>query len=553
MILYFYTSKILRIFFQSILNFFFFIIFLFNPRAKKILEIKKNFKNLEIENRIKYKKQSQVIFEMFNINENIITFFVWSIYFKNKNKKILCYPVRIDSYYNPITYYIYKYLGFELLDYNLNKEQNIKLEVQLNKINFKTLNKKKLLNLKINNIPIGDLIYDHYLRYFQKPTVDLHSKELFLLIKNSIKILIYWDDYFKKNDVSDFCFSHSAYLLGLPGRVAIFNGINSMCISGNSVFKFNKKNLFLGDQFKNSNKILSKFYKRVGLKNKNKIISDNKKDLKNIFSGKKSNYFGILPSSQKNTFRKLKNSNYQKKSKKFKILIAAHDFFEGPNLWGKFVFPDFYEWIKYLIYYVGIDKKKNREWFLKLHPDASKDQIDIFKELLRDNNNIKILPSKTTHRELINKKINYVLSARGSIGYQYAYFGINTLYCSKIGLYKNFNFISKSNTLPEYKKKLDNMENISKKKINFNGILKFIILLNIFVYKNKSEFILPNIDHLTKNKKLFLFQAKSEKYNIETLDYVQKHLSNKQIKNIFYLIDNFLNNKNNLVIDTFQV
>ena len=87
MILYFYTSKILRIFFQSILNFFFFIIFLFNSRAKKILEIKKNFKNLEIENRIKYKKQSQVIFEMFNINENIITFFVWSIYFKNKNKK----------------------------------------------------------------------------------------------------------------------------------------------------------------------------------------------------------------------------------------------------------------------------------------------------------------------------------------------------------------------------------------------------------------------------------------------------------------------------------
>ena len=68
-----------------------------------------------------------------------------------------------------------------MLDYNLNKEQNIKLEVQLNKINFKTLNKKKLLNLKINNIPIGDLIYDHYLRYFQKPTVDLHSKELFFI------------------------------------------------------------------------------------------------------------------------------------------------------------------------------------------------------------------------------------------------------------------------------------------------------------------------------------------------------------------------------------
>ena len=79
--------KNIKNFFPIDIKFFFFIIFLFNSRAKKILEIKKNFKNLEIENRIKYKKQSQVIFEMFNINENIITFFVWSIYFKNKNKK----------------------------------------------------------------------------------------------------------------------------------------------------------------------------------------------------------------------------------------------------------------------------------------------------------------------------------------------------------------------------------------------------------------------------------------------------------------------------------
>ena len=545
-----------QFFIQLSLNFIFWFYIKVDKRIYKILKLKKNFEkyNFEIKNKINYSDKTISVFEMFNINENIITFFVWSIFIKKKyGDNCVCYPVRINHIYNPITSFIYKKLGFSLLNYNLNIQQKIKVKKEIKKINYKYLDKKKLLNLKIKSIPIGDLIYDHYLRYEQKPTLEINSKNLNKLIKNAIEIFIFWDDYFKKNKVSRICFSHSPYLLGLPGRIASFNNIDSLCLAGNSTYRFNEKNIFLGDQFKNFNQILNKFYKRINLKNKKKIISNTKKDLKNIFSGKNLKYYGVLPNSQKNTFKKIDNFKFYKKSNNFKILIAAHDFFEGPNLWGKFVFPDFYDWLKYLVNYVDKDKKSNREWFLKPHPDASKEQLEIIKKLLKKNNKIKILPSNTTHRELINNKINFVLSARGSIGHQYAYFGINTLYCSDIGLYKNFDFIFKSKNVQDYKKKLDKMELISKRKIAFEGILKFLILLNVFVYKNKNEFILPNIDKIIKNKKLFLFQARSEKYKIETLDYVKKHLSEKKIYNIFHLIEKFLKDKNNLVMDTFQI
>ena len=37
---------------------------------------------------------------------------------------------------------------------------------------------------------------------------------------------------------------------------------------------------------------------------------------------------------------------YQKLKKK--ILIAAHHFSDAPNVYGKFIFSDFYDWIDFL-------------------------------------------------------------------------------------------------------------------------------------------------------------------------------------------------------------
>ena len=75
---------------------------------------------------------------MFNINENIITFFVWSVFIKKKyGHRCICYPVKINKIYNPISSYIYRKLGFEILDYNLNFKQREKVNYELNKIDFK--------------------------------------------------------------------------------------------------------------------------------------------------------------------------------------------------------------------------------------------------------------------------------------------------------------------------------------------------------------------------------------------------------------------------------
>ena len=46
-------------------------------------------------------------------------------------------------------------------------------------------------------------------------------------------------------------------------------------------------------------------------------------------------------------------------------LIAAHHFSDAPNVWGEFLFVDFYEWVDFL---GNLSNKLDYDWYIKLHP-----------------------------------------------------------------------------------------------------------------------------------------------------------------------------------------
>ena len=143
--------------------------------------------------------------------------------------------------------------------------------------------------------------------------------------------------------------------------------------------------MYLGEQFINAKSIIKKFYNRIGNKKSNELKRKFIKNFQDIMSGKNKDIIGTVAYSQKNTFKKNKNNNLSFDKTKFNILISAHDFYEGPNTWGKFLFPDFYEWLKFLSKYIEKDKKNSRHWFVKPHPDGSDDQTTILKEIFRNN------------------------------------------------------------------------------------------------------------------------------------------------------------------------
>ena len=548
----FIIQQLLILVLQNILNLSFNFINLFNKRSNEIFKLLENINtNKYNSNNFKNSEREQiVIFEMFNINENIIAFYLWSLIFKKRGSRCYVYPLKIKSkLYNPISYNIYKKLGFKFLDWKLDFNQQLEVNNTIKKFNFKKINKKNFINFKFRGILVGDLIYDHHLRYKYLPTTEINSKDFIKTLRKGLEILIFWDDFFKKEKVKNICYSHSPYLLGIPGRVALKYNIDSLCVGGNSVFRFNKKILYLGEQFINAKSIIKKFYNRIGNKKSNELKRKFIKNFQDIMSGKNKDIIGTVAYSQKNTFKKNKNNNLGFDKTKFNILISAHDFYEGPNTWGKFLFPDFYEWLNFLSKYIEKDKKNLRHWFVKPHPDGSDDQMTILKEIFRNNKNVTILPKNITHSQLVSINIKFVLTARGSVTYQYAYFGVNTLICSNIGLYKDFSFVLKSKSKMDYLKKLKNMERISKKKPNINDAINFFTLLNLFIWGYENEFIFPDISKHLKKEKLFFNQARAERYKVETFKYIKKHLSKNQINKIFSIMDSFINNKKQLVMD----
>ena len=78
------------------------------------------------------------------------------------------------------------------------------------KINLK--NKNDLINLKINNIWVGDLIYDTFLKIKKVPTINIHSEEFIKFFNDAVYVFFYWNEFFKKNNVKALIISHSTYL-----------------------------------------------------------------------------------------------------------------------------------------------------------------------------------------------------------------------------------------------------------------------------------------------------------------------------------------------------
>ena len=97
---------------------------------------------------------------------------------------------------------------------------------------------------------------------------------------------------------------------------------------------------------------------------------------------------------------------------------------------------------------------------LKVHPIFYDKEISVVNKILKDFPHIKILSKNTTNEELINKGVKFVLSVYGSVTYEYAYFGIPSILATINHPYKKYKFLKDARNKQEYKKIINNLENL---------------------------------------------------------------------------------------------
>lgn len=445
------------------------------------------------------------------------------ITFFNFFEKIKIY---IQSFINYGNFFIYK--SFQVKKFILvNKKALFKKEIENLILEIKkTKNKEDILNLKVKNILIGDLIYDSFLKKNSLPTLDIGHKNFIPLVENTLYNFFFWNDYFNKENVAGVIVSDTTYVNAVIARVACSKKINVYSCNWDNIHKIDENNLHAYGKFKHYKNDFQK------LSNNKKInaLKIAEKRMSMIFEGE----IGVdnQSYSKKTSFHS--NFNEKKilsKSNSKKIMIAAHCFVDAPHAFGpdSIIFPDFYEWLEYLDI---ISKKTNYEWYIKPHPHALPETDKLLNAYLINKPHFKIIPKNSSHLQIIKEGIDCVLTVYGTVSWEYAYFNIPVINASKNSMTVSYNFNLHAKNQKHYENLILNFENYN---INYDKqyIHEFYFMDNFF---SRGKWLLENYNETLKDINGYDNLSKLKFY-----DYWIKKTSKSKLNSINSILNKFIN------------
>ncbi len=406
-------------------------------------------------------------------DSHIVYSYLANILSEKFNSRIFSYNPSFffNSFRKFIFYFKFFFLvSFKYIYYSFGVERNIipeknnrRLVLEKFKgVKNKLKTKSDVYEISLENVNVGDLIYDGFLRKFDLPTIDINSKLFENYLKDFIDLFYFWDDFFNKNKISSVIVSHTVYEFGIVLRLAISRKIKAYSAGSFFIFSHDKKNQNIFDM-----QYFADEFKKLDNQARLNSIKEGKKYIDRKFSGEKTieNKVTALPAESP-----LMTKNFNKRvlgfNQKKKILIAAHHFSDAPNAFGKNIFNDFYDWIDFL------GKKtinSNNDWYIKFHPlefDSNKVTIDFF---LKKYPKLKLIDKNITHSQLINEGIDLILTVYGTIGLEYAYFKKPVINAGKINPHCSYEFNYHAENINDYDYAIDNFE-----KINLNYDKNFL-------------------------------------------------------------------------------
>ncbi len=399
--------------------------------------------------------------------------------------------------------------------------------------NKKIKSKEKLENYKINNILIGDLIYDSFLKKTLYPTIDINSDEFKEFFLDSIKLFFYWENFFFKKKISSVISFHGVYLAAMPLRFAISKNLPAYVANIEKLYCLNKNKILPGFEYTDYKKICN------GLPTiqKNDKLKFTKEKLLKRFNGQLSSDLVYV---SRNAYGKIKNKRILKKSKKIKILIAPHSFCDSPHAFGNAFFTDNFQWLESL---GKISNETNYDWYIKCHPDYTTyfdNTIDLVKRYVKRYPKINYIDNKISHNQLIKEGVDYVLTVYGTIAGEYPFFGINVINASNNHTQINYDFTitpkNKKNYL-EFLKNLKKPRSVkNQKQVLQHSYMKYEYFNNRWFFND-----LNKVKHAVGGFRNF---CRMELYKYWISNFNMKMHKDKYIK-----IKKFINSKDYILID----
>ncbi len=392
------------------------------------------------------KGDGEIIVESYDVAASIIAFsYFANVLAKKHNAKIKVYAkklagleARIYKWNNNKKYKSFNVVPFY---YDLSKSHLLEVEKLFSKIYPRLKTKKDVEDLKIEGVWIGDLLYDSHLMRYRVPTVEIQDKRFHSSLRKALGYYVYWRDYFDSHNVKSVIVSHCVYARNaIILRVAVHRGIPAYQVNAFSLYRLTSKCLWAYNDFFSYPewfKSLSPQEQQIGLKLA-------KERIKRRFAGE----VGVdMSYSTKSAFVRNNNERVIRESPRIKVLIAAHCFFDAPHPFGVNLFPDLYEWLTFL---GKIAERTDYDWYVKTHPDFLPGNIEALKSVICNYPKITLIPKETSHLQIVEEGIDFVLTVYGTVGFEYAALGVTVINASICNPHIAYNFNVHPKTIEEY-------------------------------------------------------------------------------------------------------
>ncbi len=364
---------------------------------------------------------------------------------------------------------IYESLNMsEIIDSQLNNQLKEKAKKITDKEWVKINTWGDWNQIKLFDIEFGTTIVRHMLRHIVVP---LNPKEEVLktFLYDAVSTVLFWHDYFDKHRIKMVLLGDGVAWDGYIREIALDKGIPTY-ITSEKIIKM-RKNFHMGLAYPN----FKNFWESLSYKEKQLGIQWAQRELDARISGKTET---ISTGTDKNVFSYISNSEkILNQNDKYKILICPHIFEEDSYQCGEQLFDNNY--ISWLIQLGEISElTPEYDWYMKIHPSASKRDLMIYDEFVRRYPRIKKLEKNASPHQLKSEGIKSVLTVYGTVAYEYPLIGINVVNAG-CNPGEKFGFAITPKTKGEYINVILNLKDESQE-INIKAVYEFYAMQNLF-------------------------------------------------------------------------
>lgn len=305
--------------------------------------------------------------------------------------------------------------------------------------------KRDLERLRIDNIAVGDLVYDSYLRQ-GNTTIDFGDPGIKKLLVETFLTVQFWLKTLQRRPGT--VIADNVYINAVPARVAASLGLDVYFVGHENVFRQATDLPESGQSYR----YYKDWARRLSPENKQSALSEGKRyveaRLQGAVEGRISHY---MEDSQFTLRAHSSPIKFDRTSQT--VLVACHDFYDSPHVWGTNIFPDFYEWLCFLADYA---KTSPYRWLLKPHPNSSERDEALLNRLFGDSPGSLVLSRQTKLADVLaQNKISAALTVCGTIASELPAIGIPVINASVNNPHRDFAFSISPQTEVELAKELD--------------------------------------------------------------------------------------------------